>query len=445
MNEQMEYILSGNANKIRLGAIRFKASLKFLKLIKQYVQHLENGFNLEFKDLMYNGNPVISSDEIFQLFAKDYSYLPYAKRLEKLRQRLFYLLEQAEEERVRRLPGNNTEEDDSATVKDTKGVDRAVNLEYELQKNEILQMTHFDVYTLYLNLFNKFDSLFGTDNRKELEELNNYFIYTISQLNREIINYEDLAPILFLKSTLDTVNDTKAIKHVIIDEAQDYTAIHYEIFKRVFAHANITILGDLNQSVNGYMNIGSFVNISEAFEDKGVQSITLSKSYRSSKEIADFCGQLLISPGNTEQLDRHGNKPRIKRVDKENVYYRLSEDIKALKNMNYKLIAVICKTAAQCDALHKAIRPYVDVSLVSNKNEEYHEGVVIIPSYLAKGLEFDAVLVSSAEKEEYSTPEDRRLLYTVCTRALHELYLYYRDNLSEYIMDIETDCYINEV
>ncbi len=448
MNEQMEYILSDNVNIIRLGAIKFKASLQFLKLIKKYVQHLENGFNLEFKDLMYNGNLVISSDEIFQLFAKDYSYLPYAKRLEKLRQRLFYLLEQAEEERVRKLPGNNAEEDDSATVKDKKAADRAVNLEYELQKNQILQMTHFDVYTLYLKLFNNFDSFLGTDNRKELEELeglDNYCIYTISQLNREIINYEDLAPILFLKSTLDTVNDTKAIKHVIIDEAQDYTAMHYEIFKRVFAYANITVLGDINQSVNGYMNIGSFVNISEAFDEKGVQSITLSKSYRSSKEISDFCRQLLISPGNTEQLDRHGNKPRIVRIDKEDLYYRLSEDIKTLKNMNYKLIAVICKTAAQCDALYKAIKPYVKVSLVSNKNEEYHEGVVIIPSYLAKGLEFDAVLVSSAEKEEYSAPEDRRLLYTVCTRALHELYLYYRDNLSEFIIDIETDCYVNEV
>ena len=448
MNEQMEYILSDNANKIRLGAIRYKASLQFLNLIKKYVKHLENGFYLGFKDLMYNGNLVISSDEVFQLFAKDYSYLPYAKRLEKLRQRLFYILEQAEEERVGRLPGNNAEEDDSTTAKEKKAADRAVNLEYELLKNEILQMTHFDVYMLYLNFFKSFDSFFGTDNGKEfeeLEELDNYCIYTISQLNREIINYEDLAPILFLKSTLDTVNDTKAIKHVIIDEAQDYTAMHYEIFKKVFAHANITILGDINQSVNGYMNIGSFVNISDAFDAKGVQSITLSKSYRSSKEIAEFCKHILISPGSTEQLDRHGNKPRIIRVDKGSLYNRLSEDIKALKNMNYKLIAVICKTAAQCDTLYKAIKPYVDVSLVSNKNEEYHEGAVIIPSYLAKGLEFDAVLVSSAEKEAYSAPEDRRLLYTVCTRALHELYLYYRDDLSEFIVDIEADCYINEV
>ncbi len=445
MNEQMECILSGNANKIRLEVIRYKASPEFLDLLIKYVERLENGFNLGFKDLLYNGNLVISSDEIFQLFAKDYSYLPYAKRLEKLSQRLLYLLEQIEEERVRKSPGNDVDEDDSAMVKNRKGAERALNLEYELQKNEILQMTHFDVYSLYLDLFKSFDTLYCTDNGMESEELENYCIYTISQISKEIINYEDLAPILFLKSTLDTVNDTKSIKHVIIDEAQDYTSIHYEIFKKVFTHANITILGDLNQSINGYMNIGNFSNISNAFDPKGVRSITLSKSYRSSKEIADFCKQILISSGGTEQLDRHGNKPKIIRVDKESFHNRLSEDIKVLKNMNYKLIAIICKTAAQCDALYKAISPYADVSLVSNKNEEYHEGVVIIPSYLAKGLEFDAVLVSSVEKEEYFAEEDRRLLYTVCTRALHELYLYYQDNLSEFIVGIKTDCYINEV
>ena len=109
--------------------------------------------------------------------------------------------------------------------------------------------------------------------------------------------------------------------------------------------------------------------------------------------------------------------------------------------MNYKLIAVICKTAGQCRALYDSINSYMDISLISNQNEAYQGGVVIIPSYLAKGLEFDAVLVNSIEDEDYSGTEDKRLLYTVCTRALHELYLYYFDNMSGLIKNIGEDFY----
>lgn len=93
MNQQMEYILSGNSNKTRLQCIKFKSSLQFLEILKKYVQQLKNGRGLEFEDLVYNGTLVITAEDIYQLFRKDYSIFSYAKRLEKLRQRLFYLLE----------------------------------------------------------------------------------------------------------------------------------------------------------------------------------------------------------------------------------------------------------------------------------------------------------------------------------------------------------------
>jgi DNA helicase II / ATP-dependent DNA helicase PcrA len=206
----------------------------------------------------------------------------------------------------------------------------------------------------------------------------------------------------------------------------------------------MTILGDVNQSVNGYMNIGSFDIILSLFNMKDTKSISLTKSYRSSKEIADFCKEILMSPNHSEQLNRHGSKPKIIKLGKSNLCRRLADDIVKLKNRNHKLIAVICKTASQCEDLYKSISSYVDISLISNQNEVYQGGVVIIPSYLAKGLEFDAVLVNSIEDKDYSEAEDRRLLYTVCTRALHELYLYYFDNMSGFIKNISEDFYTND-
>ncbi|MDF2986241.1 MAG: helD [Eubacterium sp.] len=441
MNQQMEYILSGNPNKVRLRCIKFKSSLQFLNIMKKYVCYLKEGAGMEFKDVIYNDELVISSAQISGLFKNDYSMFPYAKRLEKLRQRLFYLLEQCEEKRVMELLKNNSAGIQQSAEGEKLFKSQNANTEFESLKNEIIQFTSFNVYELYRNLLENMEAFAQPSDKHEIEDYSEFGIYTISQLNKGIINYEDIAPVIFLKTALDTVSIAKSIKHVIIDEAQDYTVIQYEIFRKVFEHCNMTILGDENQSINGYMNIGSFAAISEIFDKRDCKGIVLTKSYRSSKEISDFCKQILVAPDHAEQLNRHGSKPKITKTEKGNIYRRIADDIIMLKSRNHKLIAVICKNAGQCEALYKAVNPYVDISLVSNKNEEYQSGVVVIPSYLAKGLEFDAVLVSSIEEADYLEEEDRRLLYTVCTRALHELYLYYSENISGLIKNIGEHCY----
>ncbi|MDP4093468.1 MAG: RNA polymerase recycling motor HelD [Bacillota bacterium] len=443
MTEQMEYILSCNPENIRLSSIKFKASLQFLAVLKKYVQSIENGFGMKFEDIIYNGVLIISAEDIWKLFKNDYSRFPFAKRLEKIQQRLFYLLEQYEQKRVFELKENDLYNVDLSDENNKLFTEQKLNEEFGSIKNGIMQMTSFDIYILYCNLFR--DLEFHVESANELgnENFSSIGIYTICGLERGTINYEDLAPIMFLKTMLDTILDAKSIKHVIIDEAQDYTAVQYEIIKKVFGHCNMTILGDMNQAVNGYMNIGSFDTISDIFKMDDAQSIYLTKSYRSSKEISDFCREILISGNNSEQLDRHGNKPQIIKVNKSLMSKKLADDIKMLKSKGNKLIAVICKTAGQCEALYKSLNSYVDISLISNQNELYKGGVVVIPPYLAKGLEFDAVLVNSIEDRDYSKEEDRRLLYTICTRALHELYLYYFDSMSGFVKNMDKNLYIN--
>lgn len=444
LNQQMEDILlSGYANKIRLQCIQFKSSLQFSTILKKYVKYIDNEMSMDFRDLRYKGTFVISADDIYRLFRNNYSELPFVRRLEKLRQRLFYLLEQGEENRVREDLANNSLRKKILTEEERILAQQKAKIEYELVKKEIIQMTSFDTFRLYKKLFKNIESFAEAVNKNEIENLRIFSSYTTHQLERGIINYEDVAPLIYLQAALDTVNDTKSIKHLIIDEAQDYTAIQYEIFKKVFAHCNMTILGDVNQSINGHMNIGNFEIIADIFK-KDTKSISLTKSYRSSKEIADFCKEILLSPVHSEQLNRHSSKPKIIKVEESNLARRIVDDITKLKNRNYKLIAVICKTARQCKALYKSIKSYVNVSLVSNQNQTYKGEVVIIPSYLAKGLEFDAVLVNSIEARDYSKAEDRRLLYTVCTRALHELYLYYFENMSGLVLKIDENLYTKD-
>ncbi len=435
MNQQMEYILTlDRAYDVRLECIKFKSSLLYLDILKKYIRYLESGAVLKFKDVVYDNAILISADEIYQLYKSQSSRLPYANRLGKIRERLFRLLEEYEERRV----SDALKKDANADKMGSRDIKEA----YELAKEDIIRMTAFEICPLYLNLFENFGALLQAFDISSREDYNMLTGYTIRAFSEGIINYEDLAPLIYLKTALGGEDTAASVKHVIIDEAQDYTPVQYEIFKTVFKNSNMTILGDVNQTVNGYMNIGSFDTISDAYA--GSKKIALTKSYRSSKELADYCKELLASPGQSEQLNRHGAKPRVVKADISGVYKRMADDILDLKNKGYQLIAVICKTASKCKTVYQDLKPLLDICLISNQNEVYHGDIVVIPSYLAKGLEFDAVLVESADDTDYHQPEDRRLLYTVCTRALHELYLYYVDTLSRFVSAIDEPLYIHD-
>ena len=431
VNQQMEYILTSQGpGDMRLGCIRFKSSAVFLAALKRYVRFLEDGRGIVFKDFVYDRTLLISADDTRRIYEDQYHRLPYANRLEKISQRLLSLLEDYETARIKAAPKADT------------AAREAMKAEYERVKADMLQMTSVDVPALYAALLNDIGSFMGAADEQQRETARVCAAYT----NREgggMVPYEDFAPLVYLQCVLTGESPAASIQHVIIDEAQDYTAVQYELFKTVFKNGNMTILGDVNQTVNGYMNVGTFDSISEAF-GKGSRRIMLTKSYRSSKELADFCNSLLVEPSRSEQLDRHGAKPRLITVSAQELHTRLTDDIKALKAKGYKLIAVICKTAAECRAVHQAVGKDMDIGLISNQNEVYYGDVVVIPSYLAKGLEFDAVLVCPADEKDYAAPEDRKLLYTVCTRALHELYLYTMGAVSPFIAGVEERLYTVE-
>ncbi len=437
MSQQMEYLLNADqSNDIRLECIRFKSSPVFLDILKKYVQHLESGAALNLKDIVYHNKLMIAANDILLLYKNQDSRLPYANRLGKIRERLFKLLEEYEDKR-----GKDAFEMDPH-VKDISPADkRELEEEYELMKEEIIRMTAFETIPLYVNLFEnfgKFPQTFGVSHGYDYRIIADY---TDRTFREGMIYYEDFAPLIYLRTALERENRAASVKHVVIDEAQDYTSLQYEIFKTVFKNSNMTILGDVNQTVNGYMNIGNFDAITNIF-DVSTRKITLTKSYRSSKELADFCKELLTTPMQSEQLNRHGDKPKVIKAHSSGLYKRMAEDIIDLKNKGYKLIAVICKTAAKCRAVHQSLSSLLDICLISNHNEVYYGDVVVIPSYLAKGLEFDAVLIDSIEDMDYRLPEDRKLLYTVCTRALHQLYLYYAGTPSRFVSSIDRRLYI---
>lgn len=444
MNEQMEYLMTSREKdgyKERIKSISYKTSEDFMRVLRNYVSYLENeGF--EFSDIVYKDNVIISGMEMNQLLKSDYSYLPLLKRLEKIRQRVLSFFPPYEKKRVEEVRYDLAESGEYVNENEIKS--RSILLvreEFRPLKEKLEEMTRLDIFEAYSGLFedlNLFKRLSGGELPEGFGEISHL---TISELSFGRLMYEDIAPLLYLRGALGGISSNRSIRHVIIDEVQDYTLLHFEIFKQLFPDSNMTLLGDLNQSINPYVNIRKYENVENLF---GVNSalINLNRSFRSTREITVFCRAMLLDKEEAGYIDRQGEKPQLISVPENEWYYKeVVKAINILVNKGYKSIALICKTAQESIRLYNSIHDKAHMKLVSKDDEEYIRGVVVIPSYLAKGLEFDAVLVCKGGHQEYYQEEDRRLLYTACTRALHELHIYYSNTVSPFIQQIDKNLY----
>ncbi|WP_238916847.1 RNA polymerase recycling motor HelD [Clostridium sp. YIM B02555] len=437
-SEMMEYILaskSEEAYKIRKNNIKFKASIEFIDVLKQYVTFLEKA-NRNFIDITFRGNLIISSQDLEELFFKDYVQLPLKRRLQKIKERVLFLLKPYEEQRIVEVANELINSDSSLDKTEIKENSTAI-VKNELKElyYEINRMTEFDLFDIYKRLFENLE-LFLRDFNIEYDEkkIGEIKSYTLESLKVRRLNYEDQISILYLKGALGELPKTSEIKYVIIDEAQDYSPLQYEIFYQLFNQANLTILGDLNQSINPFMNVGDYKNISHIFTEDSTCIINLTKSYRSTMEITKFSRRLLNKDIGAECVERSGKEPLLLGFSNEDaIKEKLLKDIKIYNEKNYKSIGIITKTAKEANDLYNFLKDKVNVRAIMKDDDEYMSDTLIIPAYLAKGLEFDVVLIYNAGEENYSSEEERLLLYTACTRALHVLCVYFSGNVTSLI------------
>ncbi|MBB6214297.1 DNA helicase-2/ATP-dependent DNA helicase PcrA [Anaerosolibacter carboniphilus] len=428
--EMMEYILVSK-NELpyqkRISNIKFKSSMEFIDILKQYVTYLEK-MDRNFTDIIFRDNLIISSKDLKELFFTDYVQLPLKRRLQKIRERILFLMEPYEKQRIEEVAGEL--EDSGAYINKAEIMERSEVIVKKEMKDiyyEINKMTEFDLVDIYRQLFEKLELFSRNSNteygEKDIEEIKSY---TLENLKAQKLNYEDQPPLLYLKGALGDIPKTSEIKYVIIDEAQDYTPLQYEIFYQLFKDSNITMLGDLNQSINPFMNLGDYKNISHIFPRNNTCIINLTKSYRSTMEITKFSRKLLHKAITDECVERSGDKPLLLGfTNEEAIKERLLEDIKIYKGKGYKSIGIITRTVKEADEVYSFLKDKVHVKAIMKDDDEYVCDTLVIPAYLAKGLEFDVVLIYNAGNENYCCEEERLLLYTACTRALHILCIYY--------------------
>ncbi|MGL5312831.1 MAG: RNA polymerase recycling motor HelD [Peptostreptococcaceae bacterium] len=440
-SQMMEYILDSNEKltyRDRIKNIKFKTSVGFINVLKEYINYIETN-DRDFKDIYVRGKLVVSSKEIKNLFFKDYANLPIKKRLEKLKARIEFLIEPYERAWIDEIYQELFDSGDFIQKEEMREKSTAI-VKQKLNKTyfKIYKMTEFDLTKIYRELFENLDTFL----RKANVKYTNNFIrqirnYTIDNLNARILNYEDQVVLLYLKGALGDIPNTSQIKYIIIDEAQDYTPLQYEIFYKLFKSANMTILGDINQSINPFMNVGDYNNIYNISKNNTC-IINLSKTYRSTMEITKFARNILKSNISDEYVERHGEEPKIiSSTNKNQMNEKLIEDIKIYDQKNYKSIGIIAKTARQTRELYNILKDNgINVKSIEKEDDEYTNGIIVIPSYLAKGLEFDVVFIYEASNKNYNSEDERLLLYTSCTRALHVLNIYYVDKVTSLLENL---------
>lgn len=206
----------------------------------------------------------------------------------------------------------------------------------------------------------------------------------------------------------------------------DLTVDGFEFLKRLFPSAKMTVLGDFNQAIFAHVSgIGDFQILHEFYGEEETEVINMTRSYRSTKPIIEFTRSLIANGEEIIPFDHAGELPVLNQVDNHaQLHQHIMSDISKLQSEGYNSIAVICKSAEESKTAYEALNKIDGIKLIKCGTAEFEQGVVVIPSYLAKGIEFEAVIIYDASESVYGDESLRRIFYTACTRAMHMLQLY---------------------
>ena len=425
----------------------FKGSLLFRDMINSYVAYLEQKFIPE-QDFTLEQHTIFTADEIRRMFLTDFSYLPLYKRIPEVKKALSNKLKRYKSSVIKEVEvyyDKHIEKLRRNTEPSEERRQRIVALiDARDKKVESLKKAAKTAVAKYISLLPKKDVMYyyrelaaTPENLMKYcsETLDSEFVAFICRhnqalLNKKVIEYEDLTPLMYLKHRIFGFDKKISIKYVVIDEAQDFSLFQLYALKELFNTELFTILGDLAQGIHSYRGIRNWKDVVEkVFASGKCRYLTLEQSYRTTVEIMNAANGILnmsrisgIVPA--KPVVRHGDKPVVYRfTKKDRMIGALEKRVHVLKNNNYNTIALICKTAEECCSLKKLLDMggKVAVKLLSSDDISYEGGTVIVPSYLAKGLEFDSVIICSWEEDYFIDELDLKLLYVAMTRALHSL------------------------
>ena len=242
------------------------------------------------------------------------------------------------------------------------------------------------------------------------------------------LKYDDLLPLMYIYFEINGYPQNNSIRHIIIDEAQDYSLLQFYMLKKIFYTASFTVLGDIHQTINPYYIYDNLNDVNSIFENKG-KYIELNKTYRSSQEIIEFTNQILGLDNACSVRKNNALPVAMHNVPKEQVIDQIMQDIEIMRKNRIKRIAIITKNNTETLELYDKLKDKLyDINMIQQNTKSDIGNMVILPSYISKGLEFDGVIAYTDENHEYQE-KDKYLFYVVCTRAQHNLTVYNQKTL----------------
>lgn len=361
----------------------YKQSREYVKKLDGFILELE-WTSVEIRDFSYK-KVSMNAENITKFFYEKLCDVPVLSRMEKIAE---YLIDEQEN-----LAGKDMEEEERRIVREKmNGMYHTRNL---------------------IELYNQFLA-----EQKETETLENGVAVPRRLKEGNRIPYEDVYPLLYLKYTAFEMPKRPRVKHLVIDEMQDYSYLQYLLIQKMFA-CPMTILGDAAQSISArQVDVMQFL---PKIFGKDIYYVKMVRSYRSTTEIMDYANSL-IGKRTGESVERHGEKPHItKSLTRGEMFDQMADQIRSMEQM--QTVAVLCLKQKQAEeAAGELQKRGAEAQLLHKESMKFTTGVSVMPFYLAKGLEFDAVFVPDVQ--QYRSAFERQALYINATRALHVLRLF---------------------
>ncbi len=362
--------------------IRFKQSNEIIPVIEEYIKNYVN--KAAFTDEIFNHELYIEKDKLNYFLKERYSSIPLFERIDEIANKISEMEFRGNKSKARQV---------------RKWLRERINISLDMK----------EIYKAFFKSKEFIDS-YG----KELPD--SY----INRLDEKNISFEDACLFVYMKSLLTFLGNDYSIEQTIIDEAQDYNILQYILLKKILKKSKFTILGDINQTINPYYQYKSLEDLKTVFKD-GSNYIELTKTYRSSPEIIEHANKILGL--NLVSAIRRDTKIPVEFREEDNLKEQLIKDINSLTNDN-KSIAIITKNDVEANKIYNLLhKDLEDLTLISNNSKTFSRKLVVLPSYMAKGLEFDATIIYTNKDNKY-TYEERYLYYVSCTRSQHHLIIY---------------------
>lgn len=437
--------------KNKLDIDKFKCSMKYKEMIEKFMDLYF--LSITSKPLMLGDFEVLSSDIVTRVFQNNAngSFPNLNIRIENTVNRLCNYIENNKKDILKNYFNYSCELFETANSIEEKKKMRSmfVKDKDEISKNcRSLIRKYFNrskidaikLYKLFINSISDFD-LFNYSYINELKK------ETLKNIKEKSFDFEDLAALVYIKLLIDPNKDYQRINHVVIDEAQDLGEFNFFVIKNVLSNSSFSIFGDLAQSIYDYRSINNWEKVNDLMFNNNGSIINFNKSYRTTAEIMDVADNIAESIGlnSSDLVVRHGNFVEFSGVNEEDdVAKCIAQKILEYKNKGYKTIAVISKTDMMSNNINNKLSKLginiPNVSVNDDPNDEKFR-ICTISNQLAKGLEFDAVIINDANEKVYDSDNalDMKLLYVAVTRALHDLDIVYSGNLTK-TLDDYTKC-----